>query len=54
MDVFQQRTLIRTRFVGVLDDRVQTERDAGRIHSDGVPAAALLDIGAASPRPIGP
>ncbi|MFD9061509.1 hypothetical protein ACFVZ3_08330 [Kitasatospora purpeofusca] len=49
VDAFQQRTLTKTRFVGVLDARVQAERDAGRIHCGGVPAAALLDLGTPLP-----
>ncbi|WP_406085889.1 hypothetical protein [Kitasatospora purpeofusca] len=45
VDAFQQRTLTKTCFLGVLDPRVQAERDAGRIYDAGVPALAVLDLG---------
>ncbi|WP_327075582.1 hypothetical protein OG196_43430 (plasmid) [Kitasatospora purpeofusca] len=54
VNAFQQRTLTKTHFVGVLDTRVQTERDADRIHNNGIPPLALLDIGTAMPSPTGP
>ncbi|MER5354622.1 hypothetical protein ABT093_30360 [Kitasatospora sp. NPDC002551] len=53
VEAFQQRTLTKTRFAGLLDARVQAERDAGRIHRAGVPSAALLDLGAEVPRTNG-
>lgn len=40
----QQRTLTKTRFLGVLDENVQA-RDAGRIFQAGVPLHGMLDIG---------
>ncbi|MGV9267443.1 hypothetical protein ACWDRR_22580 [Kitasatospora sp. NPDC003701] len=53
VEAFQQRTLTKTRFAGLLDARVQAERDAGRIYRAGVPSAALLDLGAEVPRTPG-
>ncbi|MFB7618308.1 hypothetical protein [Kitasatospora sp. NPDC056181] len=53
VNTFQQRTLTKTCFPGVLDARVQAERDADRIYRDGVPAAALLDLGTPVPPETG-
>ncbi|MFJ3216489.1 hypothetical protein ACIPLC_11275 [Kitasatospora sp. NPDC086801] len=48
---FQQRTLTKTVFVGVLDAEVQAVRDATRIFTGGVPDWGLLDIGRPQPTP---
>ncbi|MEU8927582.1 hypothetical protein AB0D10_42880 [Kitasatospora sp. NPDC048545] len=48
---FQQRTLTKTRFRGVLDKDVQV-RDAGRIFQAGVPLYGRLDVGRIPPDPI--
>ncbi|MFI9162474.1 hypothetical protein [Kitasatospora aureofaciens] len=45
---FQQRTLTKTRFRGVLDEDVQA-RDAGRIYQAGVPLHGRLDVGRPHP-----
>ncbi|MFD8705086.1 hypothetical protein ACFV1W_21125 [Kitasatospora sp. NPDC059648] len=45
---FQQRTLTKTRFRGVLDEDVQA-RDAGRIFQAGVPLYGRLDVGRPHP-----
>ncbi|CAM5668423.1 hypothetical protein BOQ63_000250 (plasmid) [Streptomyces viridifaciens] len=45
---FQQRTLTKTRFLGVLDEDVQA-RDAGRIFQAGVPLYAMRDVGRIPP-----
>ncbi|MFH9355383.1 hypothetical protein [Kitasatospora sp. NPDC017646] len=48
---FQQRTLTKTRFLGVLDEDVQA-RDAGRIFQAGVPLHGMLDVGRIPPDPF--
>ncbi|MGW6916903.1 hypothetical protein ACWGB8_24210 [Kitasatospora sp. NPDC054939] len=53
VEAFQQRTLTKTHFVGVLDAQVQAERDADRIRTDGIPDWALVDTGRPLP-PLGP
>ncbi|MFD7828481.1 hypothetical protein [Streptomyces sp. MJM8645] len=45
VEVFQQRTLTKTAFVGVLDAKVQVARDALRIFTGGIPEHGLLDVG---------